>query len=61
MKKYIKDQSFDGVFSGGDLIREVDTDRVFIFDDKEHRACNFNSTFERVIEDKTHNKTTGKK
>jgi hypothetical protein len=53
-EKYIKDQSFTGKFFDGDLVREVDTDRIFIFNDKKDRGCDFNSTFERIIkEDKT--------
>ena len=46
--KYIKDKNFDGLFKSGDLVREVGTDRVFIFNN-ECSACNYNSTFERVL------------
>lgn len=49
-KQYVKDIKFEGIFEQGDLVREVDTDRVFPYDHKETRACNFNSTFERVFE-----------
>lgn len=50
MKKYVKDHAFKGRFYGGDLVREVDTDRVFVFSNKETQACNYNPAFERVIE-----------
>lgn len=48
-QRYIKDESFTGRFKEGDLVREVDTDRVFTYD--EHcGGCDYNSTYERVID-----------
>lgn len=49
MKHYIKDTNFESAFSDGDLVREVDTNRVFTYDHN-LRACNYNSTFERMFE-----------
>ena len=51
MKNLIKDKTFTGKFQLGDLVREVGTDKVFIFT-KNDSGCNFNSTFERVINGK---------
>lgn len=49
MPDYKLDETFDGSFDDGDLVWEVDTDRVFTYDHKTSIGCNYNSSFKRVI------------
>lgn len=49
-KKYIKDTTFKGVFNMGDMVRNIITGKIFIFDDKTY-DCDFNRKYERVVEE----------
>lgn len=49
-KKYISVIPTFGVFNMGDMVRNIITGKIFIFDDKTY-DCDFNRKYERVVEE----------